>query len=56
MCISVRHVIVQLFDASDYTTIYAEVVRTDANTVTINTNSGSTIASSDVTVLITKID
>ena len=51
-----RNVIVQLFDASDYTTIYAEVVRTDANTVTINTNSGSTIASSDVTVLITKID
>ena len=51
-----RNVIVQMFDASDYKTIIAEVVRTDANTVTINTNSGSTIASNDVTVLITKID
>jgi len=51
-----RNVIVQLFDASSYQTVYAEVVRTDANTVTINTNSGSTIASNDVTVLITKID
>jgi len=51
-----RNVIVQMFDASSYQTIYAEVVRTDANTVTINTNSGSEIASSDVTVLITKID
>ena len=51
-----RNVIVQMFDASSYETVIAEVVRTDANTVTINTNSGSTIASSDVTVLITKID
>ena len=51
-----RNVIVQMYDASSYETVIAEVVRTDANTVTINTNSGSTIASSDVIVLIQKID
>ena len=51
-----RDVIVQCYDASSYETVIAEVVRTDANTVTINTNSGSTIATNDVTVLITKID
>jgi len=51
-----RNVIVQLFDSSSYETVHACVVRTDANTVTVNTNSGSEIASNDVTVLITKID
>jgi cytoskeletal protein CcmA (bactofilin family) len=51
-----RNVVVQLFDSSSYETIIAEVVRTDANTVTINTNAGSTIATNDVTVLVTKID
>jgi len=52
-----RNVIVQLYDASDYKTIIAEVVRTDANNVTINTNDDpSTIGSSDVIVLIQKID
>jgi hypothetical protein len=51
-----RDVIVQLYDASSYDTVIAEVVRTDANNVTINTNSGSSIASNDVIVLITKID
>jgi len=51
-----RNVIVQLFDSSSYETVHACVVRTDANTVTINTNSGSEIASNDVTVLITKVD
>ena len=46
-----------LYNASDYKTIIAEVVRTDANNVTINTNDDpSTIASNDVIVLITKID
>ena len=49
-----RDVVVQLYDASDYKTIYAEVVRTDANNVTINTNTA--IASNDCIVLITKID
>ena len=51
-----RAVNVQLFDASSSETVIAEVVRTDANTVTINTNAGdSIIGSSDVTVVITKI-
>jgi len=51
-----RNVIVQMYDASSYETVIAEVVRTDANNITINTNSGSTIASNDVIVLIQKID
>ena len=52
-----RDVIVQCYDASSYETIIAEVVRTDANTVTINTNGGSSIIdSNDLIVLITKID
>ena len=52
-----RDVIVQCYDASDYKTVIAEVVRTDANTVTINTNGGdSVIGSNDLIVLITKID
>ena len=50
-----RAVIVQLFDSSSYETVIAEVVRTDANNVTINTNAGSTIGSNDVTVVITKV-
>jgi len=49
-----RDVIVQLYDASSYETVYAQVVRTDANNVTIDTNSA--IASNDVIVLITKVD
>ena len=49
-----RDVIVQCYDASDYKTIIAEVVRTDANNVTINTNQA--ITTNDVIVLITKID
>ena len=52
-----RNVIVQMYDASSYETIIAEVVRTDANNITINTNdSPSTIASNDMIVLIQKID
>ena len=52
-----RDVIVQCYDASDYKTIIAEVVRTDANNITINTNAApSAIGSSDMIVLITKID
>jgi hypothetical protein len=49
-----RDVIVQVYDASDYSTCVVEVVRTDANNVTINTNSA--IASNDMIVLITKVD
>ena len=52
-----RDVVVQMYDASDYKTVYAEVVRTDANNITVNTNDGaSIIASNDVIVLVTKID
>ncbi len=49
-----RNVIVQMFDSSTYDTIYAEVVRTTANRVTVTFNSAP--ASGDVTVLVTKID
>ena len=49
-----RDVIVQVYDASDYSTCVVEVVRTDANNITINTNTA--IASSDMRVLITKVD
>ena len=49
-----RDVIVQVYDASSYETIICEVVRTDANTVTINTNAA--IGNNDGIVLITKID
>ncbi len=49
-----RDVIVQCYDASSYETVYAQVVRTDANNVTIDTNTA--IASNDVIVLITKVD
>ena len=49
-----RNVIVQLYDASDYTTIYAEVVRTSTTVVTINTNTA--IATNDCIVLVTKVD
>ena len=48
-----RDVIVQMYDASDYKTIVAEVVRTDANNITINTNSA--IANNDAIVLVQKI-
>ena len=49
-----RDVIVQVYDASSYETCVVEVVRTDANNVTINTNTA--IGSNDAIVLITKID
>jgi len=49
-----RDVIVQLYDSSSYETVYAQVVRTDANTVTIDTNVAAT--TNDITVLITKVD
>ena len=49
-----RDVIVQLYDSSSYETVYAQVVRTDANTVTIDTNVAA--STNDITVLITKVD
>lgn len=49
-----RNVMVQMYDSSSYDTIYADVVRTTANRVTITFNSAPD--SNDVTVLVTKID
>jgi hypothetical protein len=48
-----RDVIVQMYDASSYETIVAEVVRTDANNITVNTNTA--IANNDAIVLVQKI-
>ncbi|QDP64922.1 MAG: hypothetical protein Unbinned1473contig1002_12 [Prokaryotic dsDNA virus sp.] len=49
-----RNVMVQMYDSSSYDTIYADVVRTTANRVTITFNSAP--SANDVTVLVTKID
>lgn len=45
-----RQVIVQLYDTSSYETVYADVTRTDANTVTLTFASAPTTG--DITVLI----
>lgn len=45
-----RNVIVQLFDTTSYETVYADVVRTDLNTVTLTFASAP--AAGDITVLI----
>ena len=42
-----------MYDASSYETIVAEVVRTDANNITVNTNTA--IANNDAIVLVQKI-
>jgi hypothetical protein len=49
-----RDVIVQCYDASDYKTVYACVLRTDANNVTVTTAVAA--ASNDLIVLVTKVD
>ena len=49
-----RDVIVQVYDVSSYETIICEVVRTDDDTVTINTNNA--LGNNDARVLITKVD
>jgi len=49
-----RDVIVQIYDASSYNTCIAEVVRTDANNITVNTNTA--FGNNDAIVLITKVD
>ena len=49
-----RDVIVQCYDASDYKTVYACVLRTDANNVTVTTAVAA--ARNDLIVLVTKID
>ena len=49
-----RDVVVQMYDASSYETVYAQVVRTDTANVTIDFNTAP--ASNDIIVLVTKID
>jgi cytoskeletal protein CcmA (bactofilin family) len=49
-----RDVIVQLYDASSYETVYAQVVRTSASVVTLDFNTAP--STGDVVVLVTKID
>jgi len=50
-----RDITVQLYDNSSYDTVYADVVRTDTNTLTISFSSNSIPASNDIRVLVTKI-
>jgi len=49
-----RDVVVQMYDASSYETVYAQVVRTDTANVTVDFNTAP--ASNDIIVLVTKID
>lgn len=49
-----RDVMVQMYDASSYETVYAQVVRTDASNVTVDFNTAP--AANDIIILITKID
>ena len=49
-----RDVVVQMYDASSYETVMAQVVRTDTANVTITFNAAPT--SNDVVVMVTKID
>ena len=49
-----RDVMVQMYDASSYETVYAQVVRTDASTVTVDFNTAP--AANDIIILISKID
>ena len=48
-----RDVIVQLYDTSSYETVYADVVRTDTNRITITFSDAP--ASGDITVLVSKV-
>ena len=52
--LNTRDVIVQLYDNSSYDTVYADVVRTNATTVTISFASAP--STGDIRVLVTKID
>ena len=49
-----RDVVVQLYDASSYETLVAQVVRTDSDNVTVTFNTAP--GESDVRVLVTKVD
>jgi hypothetical protein len=48
-----RDVIVQMYDASSYETVYGQVVRTDTNEITLTFNSA--VATDDIIVLVTKV-
>ena len=48
-----RDVIVQLYDASSYDTVYADVTRTDANNINLSFTTAPTAA--DIRVLIQKV-
>lgn len=48
-----RDIIVQLFDLSSYDTIYADIVRSDGNTINVSFGIAPTL--NDIRVLITKI-
>jgi hypothetical protein len=52
--LATRDVIVQLYDASSYETVYAQVVRTTTARVVVTFNSAP--ASNDIIVLVTKVD
>ena len=49
-----RDVLVQLYDASSYETVYAQVVRTSTSAITVDFNTAP--SSNDVIVLVTKVD
>ena len=51
--LATRDVVVQMYDASSYETVYAQVVRTSATRVTVTFNTAP--ASNDVIILINKI-
>ena len=52
--LNTRDVIIQLYDASTYDTVYADVVRTTVDTATITFTTAP--AANDIKVLVTKID
>jgi hypothetical protein len=49
-----RNVMVQMYDASSYETVYAEVSRTSTTALTVRFNTAP--AANDITVLVTKVD
>ena len=50
--LNTRDVIIQMYDNSTYDTVYAEVIRTDANNITITTTTA--IATNGVRVMVSK--
>lgn len=49
-----RNVMVQMYDASSYETVYAEVTRDTTSAITVRFNTAP--AANDITVLVTKVD